>query len=219
MTDRITAMVADHGATRLGIRMALGDDVQICAEADNAEQAIRAAKREQPDVCLIGREIPGDGLAAVRAISRAAPNSAIVVLAAVRDVDEMLEAIRAGAIGYVPGALDADRLRRVVHAVATREAVVPRSMVLELLLELRGVAVESDLLTGREAEVLGMLRRGQTTQAIATRLNIAPGTVRRHISEVVHKLGVDDRRGLMKLRPVGSGSQMGIDAETLLRRP
>jgi DNA-binding NarL/FixJ family response regulator len=213
VNDRITVLIADHGATRLGIRMALADEIYICAEAENAEQAVRAAKREQPDVCLVGREIPGDGLASVRAISRAAPSSAIVLLSALRDVDEMLEAVRSGAMGYMPGALDAERLRRIIHAVVRREAVVPRSMVQELMLELRDVATESHLLTGREAEVLGMLRRGQSTRAIAAGLDIAPGTVRRHISELMHKLGVGERRELMTIRrsgaPAGRASSPG----------
>jgi DNA-binding NarL/FixJ family response regulator len=108
-----------------------------------------------------------------------------------------LDAVRAGAIGYVPGGMDGDRLRRIVSAVQANEAVVPRSMVLELLLELRGGGSGSNGLTGREAQVLGLLRRGHSTVAIATRLGIAPVTVRRHISELVHKLGVESRVSLI----------------------
>jgi DNA-binding NarL/FixJ family response regulator len=189
-------LVADHGATRLGIRMALNGEVDICAEADDAEQAIRAAKREQPDVCLVGRDLPGDGLAAVRGVCRAAPQAAVVVLAEVRDVDDLLDAVRAGAIGYVPGGLDPPRLRRIFAAIAANEAVVPRGMVLELLLELRGAGNGAEALTGRESQVLGMLRRGHTTAEIGNRLKIAPVTVRRHISGLVQKLGVEDRSGL-----------------------
>jgi DNA-binding NarL/FixJ family response regulator len=74
--------------------------------------------------------------------------------------------------------------------------VIPRAMVLELVLELRGSGASGGLLTGREAQVLRLLRRGFSTAAIAERLEIAPVTVRRHISELVHKLGVEDRSGL-----------------------
>ncbi len=177
--------------------MALEAEVDVCAEAANAEQAVRAAKREQPDVCLVAREIAGDGLAAVRGICRAAPNAAVIVLAQFSDADDMLECIRAGAVGYVPGALNAERLRSIMRAIAADEAVVPRSMILELFLELRGTGTRADGLTGRESQVLGMLRRGHTTAGIAERLQIAPVTVRRHISELVHKLGVEDRSALM----------------------
>lgn len=196
MTRRMRLLIADHQATRLGIRMALGGDVEICAEADDAGQAIRAAKREQPDVCLIGRGLPGDGLAAVRGVCRAAPATAVVVLAEVRDVDDLLDAVRAGAIGYVPGGLDPVRIRRIIAAVAANEAVVPRAMVLELLMELRGAGNGSEALTSRETQVLGMLRRGHSTGEIGDRLKITPVTVRRHISGLVHKLGVEDRSAL-----------------------
>jgi NarL family two-component system response regulator LiaR len=101
-------------------------------------------------------------------------------------------------VGYVPGALDAERLRRVVRAVVANEAVVPRSMVLELLLELRGGDAGADALTTREAQVLGMLRRGHGTADIADRLAIAPVTVRRHISQLVRKLGVENRAALVR---------------------
>jgi DNA-binding NarL/FixJ family response regulator len=177
--------------------MALADEFRICAEADDAEHAIRLAKQLQPDVCLVGRDVAGDGLASVRGICRAAPGCAVVVLSEVRDVEDMLDAVRAGAVGYVPGPLDGDRLRRIVAAVIANEAVVPRTMVHELLLELRSGGRGVDALTGRESQVLGMLRRGQTTAAIADRLHITPVTVRRHISELVRKLGVADRSELI----------------------
>lgn len=196
MSARLRLLIADRAATRMGIRMALNGGVEVCAEANDAEQAIRAAMREQPDLCLIGDHVAGDGLAAIRGITRAAPGCAVVVLAQAHDADYLLECVRAGAVGYVPGALDAERLNRVVRAAANNEAVVPRSMVLELVLELRGGGTGVDALTSRESQVLGMLRRGHRTAEIAERLAIAPVTVRRHISELVRKLGVENRAAL-----------------------
>ncbi len=195
MSERLRVLIADHDATRAGIRIAIGEEFEICAEASDSEGAIRAAMREQPDICLVGREIP-NGLGAIRGICRAAPHCAVVVLAQVRDAEDLLESVRAGAVGYVPGTLDGERLRRIVTAVRANEAVVPRSMVLELLMELRGGGNGADALTGRESQVLGMLRRGHNTAAIADRLRIAPVTVRRHISQLVQKLGVEDRAAL-----------------------
>jgi DNA-binding NarL/FixJ family response regulator len=194
---KVRVLIADHRPTRMGMRMALGGDVEICAEAGDAGSAIRAAMAEQPDICLVGRDLPGDGIAAVRGICRAAPRAAVVVLAEVRDVDDFLAAVRAGAIGYMPDTLDAERLRRIVDAVIADEAVVPRAMVAELLMELRTTGGGGEVLTGREVQVLGMLRRGHTTAAIAERLQITPVTVRRHISELVHKLGVQNRSELV----------------------
>jgi DNA-binding NarL/FixJ family response regulator len=193
----IRLLIADHAPMRLGVRMALAGEVEVSAEAADTEQAIRAAEREQPDLCIVGRELPGGALEAVRGISRAAPDCAVVVLADVRDADDLLDVVRAGAIGYVPGPLGAEPLRKIVRAVVANEAVVPRSMVLELMRELRGAETTEVGLTGREAQVLGLLRRGHSTQAIAERLEIAPVTVRRHISDVVHKLGVETRSDLI----------------------
>jgi DNA-binding NarL/FixJ family response regulator len=194
----IKLLIADHAPTRLGIRMVLDEDVIVCAETADAEEAIRAAKREQPDVALVGGEISADKHLPVQGICRAAPRCAVVVLAQSGNPEDMLSAVRAGAVGYVPGTLDAERLRRVFRAVTEREAVVPRAMVIELLSELRGHASTGDVLTNREAEVLSMLRRGHSTGRIAARLQIAPVTVRRHISELVVKLGVEDRSGLIE---------------------
>jgi DNA-binding NarL/FixJ family response regulator len=192
--SRVTLLVADNEPTRMGIRMALHGEADVCAEADNAEQAIRAAKREQPEVCLVGRGILGDGIRAARAICRAAPKAAVVLVADAIDADDLLDAVRAGAVGYVcVEDLHADGLRRLVRAAADGEAIVPRAMVRTLLEELSD---RSDGLGARERQVLGMLRRGYSTAAIAERLGITPTTVRRHISDLVHKLGVEDRSAL-----------------------
>jgi DNA-binding NarL/FixJ family response regulator len=199
---RPTLMIVDNEATRAGIRLALAEEATVCAEAADAETAIRAAMRTQPDLCLIGSQIPGGVIPAVRGICRAAPGCAAVVLAPHHDVDELIDAIRAGAVGYVPGTRVADRLQRIVRAVAANEAVVPRSMVLELLLEMRNVGSAGGL-SSRESQVLGMLRRGHSTAEIAARIEIAPVTVRRHISELVHKLGVTDRSELVTAAGIG----------------
>ena len=196
MRARPRVLIAEREATRTGIRLALGEDFEICAEAGDCEQAIRAAKCELPDVCVIGGEIGGDGVGAVRGICRAAPDAAVVVLGRGDDADEMLGFVRAGASGYVSAGLDAERLRTVVKAAGAREAVLPRSMVLDLMLELRHTG-SRDGLTARESQVLGMVRRGHATAQIAERLEIAPVTVRRHISELVQKLGVEGRAELV----------------------
>jgi DNA-binding NarL/FixJ family response regulator len=205
VSGRLRLLIADRQATRVGIRLALDGEVEICGEANDAETAIRAAKREQPDLCLVGDDLAGSGLTAVRGIFRAAPGAAIVVLCQSHDADLLLDYVRAGAVGYLPGALDPDRLRRVIHAVAANEAIVPRCMVMELVLELRGRGNGADALTTRESQVLGMLRRGHGTAEIAERLEIAPVTVRRYISELVQKLGVENRAALTNGRP-GSSS-------------
>jgi DNA-binding NarL/FixJ family response regulator len=189
-------LVADNEPTRVGIRMALRGEADVCAEAENAEQAIRAAKREQPDVCLVGRSIIGDGINAARGICRAAPKAAVIVVADAIDADDLLDAVRAGAVGYVSADdLHAAGLWRIVRAAADGEAIIPRAMVRSLLDELGD---RGDGLGARERQVLSMLRRGYSTAAIAERMGITPTTVRRHISDLVHKLGVEDRSALAR---------------------
>ena len=87
-------------------------------------------------MCIVSDDLQGSGLTAVRGVSRAAPGASVVVLCQRDDVDLLLDYVRAGAVGYLPGRSMPQRLRRVVRAVAANEAVVPRSMVLELVREL-----------------------------------------------------------------------------------
>ena len=209
-------LIAHYGLMRHSMRMALVDYAEICAEADDAAGASAEAQRTLPDVCIVGWEIPGDGATAVRGILAAVPHAAVIVVADRQDVDDMLAALRAGAVGYLPGSLDADQLRRVVRGVAGEEAAVPRGMVLELLRELRATEVRSGV-TAREAQVLGMLRRGRSTAEIATRLEISPVTVRRHISDLVRKLGFENRTAL--INDAGGGPTGGPVALTAADRP
>jgi len=206
MNAPMRLLLADHPATRAGIRIALAGRADVCAEVGDAEAATRAAEREQPDACLLSRDIPGDWVAAVRGIGAVAPHAAVVVLSELGEAAELLTAVRAGAVGYVPGTLDANRVQRIIAAIAAGEAVVPRAMVADLLLALRVGGGAANGLTARESQVLAMLRRGSTTAAIATQLGIAPVTVRRHISGLVQKLGVEDRAALAN---AGSQSEGG----------
>jgi DNA-binding NarL/FixJ family response regulator len=195
MSD-IRVLIAHHGLMRLSVRMALDGEVEICAEADDAEQAILQARSHQPHVCIVGWDLVGEGLVAIQGIVAVSPRTAVVVLSERSDVDDLLAAIRAGAVGYLPGSLDEEQLRRVVRGVVANEAAVPRAMVRQLILELRTATAVGGL-TERESQVLGMLRRGHSTADIASRLQISPVTVRRYVSDLVRKLGVDSRAQLV----------------------
>ena len=192
-------LIADFRATRLGVRMALADQqIEICAEAGDVAQAIAEAQREQPDMCLIGSDLPGGGMAAVRGIQAVAPGATIIVLAAAGDPRELLMALRAGAIGYVPGTTTREQLRRACEAALAGEAVVPRSMVRTLIGELQtSAALVAGDVTSRQAQVLDLLRSGDSPAEIAQRLEISPVTVRRHISDVMRKLRLGDRGALV----------------------
>ncbi len=207
MSRSVRVLVADHAPTRAGVRLALDGHAEICAEADTCPLAIRAACSLRPEVCLIGRSIPGDAIEAVREIARSVPETSIVVLSDRSDASGLVEAMRAGAVGYVPGGFDADQLRRVVRSVAADEVAVPRSMVRSIVEELRQLErAAEERLTVREAEILGMLRRGKSTTEIARQLRISPVTVRRHISKLVQKAGVADRDELIAAPTQPDGS-------------
>lgn len=202
-------LIADHSLVRLGIRMALEDEdtLEVCAEAEDSDTAILEASRCRPDVCLVGWDIPGGAINAIRGIFDSVPESAVVVLASTNDVDDLLAALRAGAIGYVPASVSFEALRRVVRAVLANEAAIPRSMMREVVFELRARTMRRQNVTNREAQVLGMVRRGHSTAEIARRLQISPVTVRRHISDLIHKLGVEDRSAL-----IASGPELPLDS-------
>jgi DNA-binding NarL/FixJ family response regulator len=193
-------LVADFALVRLGVRVALEPAaVDICAEANNAPHAIRAAGITHPDVCLVGQDLPGGVLVAIRGILEQWPPTAVIVLADSAESDQLIAAVRSGAIGFVAPPVEAAQLGRVVRAAADGEAIVPRRLVRELARELhRSSALVMNNVTPREGEVLEMLGRGFSTSEIARRLAISPITVRRHTSDLVRKIGVEDRAALVR---------------------
>ena len=196
-TAGLRVMVADNAATRLGVRMALEGFAEVCAEAGDRASAIASARSTRPDICLIGRSLAGGGIEAVREISDSLPDTSIVVLADGSEVEDLLLALRAGAIGYMPVDFEPGQLRRAIAAVGSGQAAIPRAMVRELVDEIRSFErFARGPLTLREMQVLAMLRRGDSTTHIAQSLDISPVTVRRHISVLVRKAGVRGRAEL-----------------------
>jgi DNA-binding NarL/FixJ family response regulator len=203
-------LIADaHTSTRAGIRMAVdGHGFTVCADVTNADDAVTAALREQPDVCLLDVGLPGGGIAAAEEISTQAPNAAIVMLSGSASDDELFASVRAGARGYLSKDMDPTRLPFALRGVLGGEAALPRPLVARVLDELRArergrhaselarLGVE---LTPRECEVLDLLERGLQTSEMAERLRISSVTVRRHLSEILRKLGVPDREAALRL--------------------
>ena len=201
-------IATDQVATRTGVRLALEKDA-FCIEADTARAALDAAVRDHPDVCLIDVDMGGGdrGIEAAAAINERLPQAAIVMLAHHADVREFFDSLRAGASGYLSDEIDPARLPFVVRGVLAGEAAVPRMFVGRLIEELRvrdrrrSVVVDSRQieLTRREWEVLELMRRGLSTHEMAAELRISGVTVRRHISMLMAKLGVSDRKSALAL--------------------
>jgi DNA-binding NarL/FixJ family response regulator len=191
----VRLLIADHEATRQGIKLVLEEVVDVCAEAGDSNEAVEAAARTLPDVCIVGLELPGDALNAVRGLGEVAPKAKVIVMAPKANPEALLAVIRAGAIGYLVGNTSSEGLRRTVVAAAAGEAAIPRAMVIELARELRGGSV-TDGVSPRAAQVLELLRKGCSTANIADTLGISPVTVRRHISILMQRTGVNTRAGL-----------------------
>jgi DNA-binding NarL/FixJ family response regulator len=203
--DLIRVLVADADvATRRGIRLLLErSGFLVCAEAGDAEAAVAAAVRERPALCLVDAGIP-----AIDRIKSRVPETTVVVFVAEVDEDELVEALRAGASGYLPKNVDPAGLVRALHAAVRGEPALPRSLLAPVVEAFRGrerrrrvnvpgrAAIE---LTPREAEVLELLRDDLSTAEIANRLDISPITVRRHVGTVLGKLRVPDRAAALRL--------------------
>jgi DNA-binding NarL/FixJ family response regulator len=181
--------------TRSGIVLALErSGLQLCAEAADAASAVERAHASRADVCLVDKTLPGGGVETVRALRRALPNIKLIVLSRDEGQDEeMLDAIVAGASGYLTTDVDPERLEWIVRGVHAGEAVLSRRMTHRLLEALRSRRRGRDLpvrpgagaLTEREVEVLELLAGDLSTSEVAQRLAISETTVRRHVSGAV----------------------------------
>jgi DNA-binding NarL/FixJ family response regulator len=210
MSGALRVVIADdHAPTRAGVRAALdGGGFAVVAEGHDAATAIEAALREEPDVVLLDIHMPGSGIAAAAAIGERLPGAAIVMLTVSRDDDDLFASLKAGAMGYLLKDMDPARLAPALQGVLDGEAALPRTLVARVLREFRTAERRPSLpflkdrgvrLTDREHEVLAMLRDGLTTAEIAHRIGRSPVTVRRHVSAILAKLRVPDRRAMARL--------------------
>ena len=209
VTDaRIRVIVADdHAPTRAGVRASLDEDgFEVVGEVSNARAAVDLALSLQPEVCLLDIHMPGNGIAAAEEISKLLPNCAVVMLTYSRDDDDLFDSLRAGARGYLLKDMDPDRLGPALRGVLQGEAALPRSLVSKVLEEFEGRsrrklfvrAQRPTQLTSREWEIMELLRDGLSTEEVAGRLFVAPGTVRVHVSSVLKKLRVPDRAAAIR---------------------
>ena len=200
----LRAVIADdHPPTRSGIRSALQDGgFVVCAEVGTAPAAITAAKEHRPDVALLDIHMPGNGISAAAAISSAVPETAIVMLTASAADEDLFDALKAGARGYLLKDIDPGRLPAALKGVLDGEAALPRVLAVRLMEEFRRRESRGRVpllgkrrveLSEREYETLDLLRQGLSTADIAARLFVTPATVRSHVSAILRKLQVGSR--------------------------
>ena len=200
----------DEAITRTGVRRTLEPHgFRIVAEAGSADEALEAAIAKRPDVCLLATGLPGGGIGAARRILDVLPETKVAMLSASDREDDVFAALRAGADGYLLKTASPERLPHSIRSILRGEAVLPRQLTAPLIRELRergpsrriplGVPGSIVELTSREYETLEHLRQGRSTPEIASQLRISQVTVRRHISSLIRKLGVQDRQSAVAL--------------------
>ncbi len=206
MNGSIRVMVVDDQAlVREGLMTLLGAAAGIApvAAAADGEEAVRLASRHRPDVVLMDLRMPGlDGVEATRQIRAARPETEIVVLTTHADEASILDALRAGARGYLTKDAGIAEISRAVHAAAAHQAVLD-PVAQTALIEAASAGARAapaaapvslpDELTPREAEVLSLIARGLSNGEIASALVVSEATVKTHINHVFAKIGARDR--------------------------
>ena len=202
--SRIRVVVADdHVPTRKRIRDALeADGCEICGEAGTAADAAELVRKFGPDVALVDVHMPGNGILATDQITREVPKTAVVILTQSRDDDDLFDALRAGASGYLLKDADPASIAAQLRGVLEGEAAMPQRLVTRVLEEFRAPsrrrpfgrrAVAASKLSSRELEVMHLLADGLSTADVARELFLSPSTVRVHVNSVLRKLRAKDR--------------------------
>ena len=210
MTEEpISVVVADdHARVRGKVREALeAGGCVVRAEAATADEAVALTRQHVPDVALLDIHMPGSGILAAREIVSSVPATAVVMLTQSAEDDDLFDSIRAGASGYLLKDTDPSRLAAALRGVLAGEAAMPPHLVARILQEFQAPRGRLSLrrspaharLSAREAEVMGLLVAGRSTQEVANELFLSPTTVRVHVSTVLRKLHVKDRDSAFKL--------------------
>jgi len=187
----IRVLIADdHSVVRQGLRMFLGSDpeLEIIGEARDGAEALNLSRELHPDVVLMDLLMPVmDGIAATAAIRRQVPETEVVALTSV------LEAVRAGAIGYLLKDTDAHELRRAIKAAAAGQVQLAPQAAARLMNQVRTTDNRHLALTERETDVLRLLAQGKSNKDIAYALNIGEQTAKTHVGHILEKLEMPSR--------------------------
>ena len=187
-------IVEDHALVRAGLEELLSgaEDIEVVGVAGDGAEAIELATVEEPDVVLMDLSMPVvDGIEATRRIRAAQQDVRVVVLTSFSDQRRILEALDAGAIGYLLKDAEPDELFRGVRAAAAGEApLAPKAA--QALLSARQGGVDAEL-TQREQEVLGLIAAGLPNKLIARRLEISEKTVKAHLTNIYRRIGATTR--------------------------
>lgn len=205
MTVRVV-LVDDHQLVRSGVRAELGDAVVVVGEAGEVDEAVRVITAQKPDVVLVDVHMPGGGgVEVIRSVHDLLPAVRFLALSVSDAAEDVIGVVRAGARGYVTKTIDGTALTDAIVRVAGGDAVFgPRlaGFVLDAFAgapELSEAADdELDALTPREREVLRLIARGYTYREAAQELVLSERTIETHVSSVLRKLQLSNRRELTR---------------------
>jgi DNA-binding NarL/FixJ family response regulator len=189
----------DHPVWRDGVRADLGAGFEVVAEAATADEAIAAIRETRPDLVVCDLQMPGGGgIAVARACGE---STRIVVLTVSEQERDLLDAVAAGAVGYLTKTTPGDELRAALRRAAAGEPVFSPSLAMLVLGEFRRLAKQAtgaDPLTEREREVLQHVARGYTYREVGETLHIAPKTVENHVRNILDKLHLNRKQELIR---------------------
>jgi DNA-binding NarL/FixJ family response regulator len=199
-------IVDDHALFRRGLEMVLAEeaDIDLVGEASDGAEAVEKAGEALPDVVLMDIRMPrSSGIEACRAMKEVAPSTKIVMLTISDEEEDLFEAIRAGASGYLLKDIPYDEVADVVRAVHGGQSLINPSMAAKLLTEFAALAKREETeraeqvpvprLTDREIEVLKLVARGMNNRDIAKELFISENTVKNHVRNILEKLQIHSR--------------------------
>ena len=213
----IKLMIADdHKLFREGLKalFAVTDDIEIVAEAEDGDSALKKCTELQPDVILMDINMPGlNGIHATQQIVEKFPQIGIIMLTMLEDDASVFNAMRAGARGYLLKGADPQEVLSVIRAVAEGQALFGPAIAMRLMNYFRELSLRPSSpqlhtsfpeLTERELEVLRLISQGLNNQEIAQKLVLSPKTVRNHITNIFSKLQVADRaQAIVRAREAG----------------
>jgi DNA-binding NarL/FixJ family response regulator len=194
MTVRV-AIADDHRVVRAGLEQLLAtfDDVELVGTADGGERAVATCVEHRPDVLLLDLSMPDvDGVEVSRRLATQAPETRIIVFTSFSDRERIVEALDAGAIGYLLKDAEPEEIHAAILAASRGEAPLAPKAAAELLAHRATRPTEVEL-TAREREVLSLVVQGMANKQIARRLGISEKTVKGHLTNLFQRIGVADR--------------------------
>jgi DNA-binding NarL/FixJ family response regulator len=201
-----TLIVDDHALFRRGLEMVLDaePDIELGGQASDGAEAVQKAGEILPDVVLMDIRMPrSNGIEACRAMKEVVPSAKIIILTISDEEEDLFEAIRAGASGYLLKDIPLDEVAETVRAVHGGQSLINPSMAAKLLTEFASLArrdeeersqqVPAPQLTEREMQVLKLVARGMNNRDIAKELFISENTVKNHVRNILEKLQIHSR--------------------------